>query len=60
MLELILLASLNAANPATAQVQPCVWPNLCASQPAAVAQADVKPEPKAKDYETCVWPNRCS
>ena len=41
MIELILIASLSPLSPISApvaSVQPCVWPNTCASQkPAAVA-----------------------
>ncbi|MBI5240096.1 MAG: hypothetical protein HY926_06460 [Elusimicrobia bacterium] len=50
MIELILLASLSPLNPisaAPAPVEPCVWPNTCASQ--VVAQV-----------QPCVWPNTCA
>ena len=62
MLELILMVSLSpalqslqpvSAAPApaavqTAQFRPCVWPNKCKAEPAAVAT-----------YKPCVFPNRC-
>ncbi|MFA6316535.1 MAG: hypothetical protein WC943_03885 [Elusimicrobiota bacterium] len=49
MFELILIASLSPMAPMTAQVQPCVWPNLCQTQP-QTQTAQVQP---------CVWPNLC-
>jgi hypothetical protein len=49
MMTLILATMLTAApRPVTtAQFQPCVWPNRCAS----VAEVQFKP---------CVWPNVCA
>ena len=37
-------------RPAGAQFRPCVWPNLCRTQPAPEAVAQFRP---------CVWPNLC-
>jgi hypothetical protein len=51
MINIILLSlSLVPANTQTAQVRPCVWPNVCktVSAPEAVAQ-----------FRPCVWPNVC-
>ena len=49
MMTLILATMLTTApRPVTtAQFQPCVWPNRCAS----VAEVQFKP---------CVWPNICA
>ena len=52
MIELILIASLSPLSPISApvaSVQPCVWPNTCASQPAVIASV-----------QPCVWPNTCA
>ena len=50
----IILLSLTFVNPTpatqTAQVRPCVWPNVCKTQPAVEAVAQFRP---------CVWPNVC-
>ena len=48
MFELILIASLSPMSPMTAQVQPCVWPNLCRTEAVEVSQV-----------QPCVWPNLC-
>jgi hypothetical protein len=50
MFELILMASLIQTIPAqTLQFQPCVWPNICKTEPVeCLAQ-----------FQPCVWPNRC-
>jgi len=50
MINLLLLTlSLVPAATQTAQVRPCVWPNVCKTEaPAAVAQ-----------FRPCVWPNVC-
>ncbi len=54
MINMILTLSLSLLNaqPATqtAQFRPCVWPNLCRTQPAPEAVAQFRP---------CVWPNLC-
>ncbi|OGS01096.1 MAG: hypothetical protein A2V88_09055 [Elusimicrobia bacterium RBG_16_66_12] len=49
MIQLILMATMMTQTPApaTAQFQPCVWPNRCATR--TVAQ-----------FQPCVWPNRCA
>lgn len=51
MLQLLILLGLLAPQPpkATAQVQTCQWPHVCAKPP-VVQVAQVQP---------CVWPNRC-
>lgn len=48
MMTLILATLLSAAPAptATAQFQPCVWPNRCSTVAAAQVQ-------------TCVWPHTC-
>lgn len=48
ILTLATLSIQTAAPVTTAQVQPCVWPRVCASAPAPVAQ-----------IQPCVWPNIC-
>jgi hypothetical protein len=52
MINIILLSLslVPAAATQTAQVRPCVWPNVCTtvSAPEAVAQ-----------FRPCVWPNVC-
>jgi len=49
MIQLLLMVTLMTPTPAstTAQFQPCVWPNRCATE--TVAQ-----------FQPCVWPNRCA
>ncbi|MBI5208980.1 MAG: hypothetical protein HY927_03300 [Elusimicrobia bacterium] len=71
MFELILIAGLSPINPVglqVAQVQPCVWPNLCRSEETvAQVQPCVWPnlcrsdEPAAPvvQVQPCVWPNLC-
>ena len=74
MIELILMASLSTLNPISApaaSVQPCVWPNTCATQPVASVQpcvwpntcakkAEIKVEVAEGPFQTCVWPNKCA
>ena len=52
MINLLLTLSLFNIQPAaqTAQFKPCVWPNVCKTQPAPEAVAQFRP---------CVWPNVC-
>ena len=66
MFTLILTVAMTQAAPAvpaTAQFQPCVWPNKCVSAPVAQFQPCVWPnkcvEPVAQ-IETCQWPKTCS
>jgi hypothetical protein len=50
MINIILLSLslVPAATTQTAQVRPCVWPNVCKTEAPAVAQ-----------FRPCVWPNVC-
>jgi hypothetical protein len=50
MINIILLSLslVPAATNQTAQVRPCVWPNVCKTEAPAVAQ-----------FRPCVWPNVC-
>ena len=52
MINLIILSLslVPAATSQTAQFRPCVWPNVCKTQPAPEAVAQFRP---------CVWPNVC-
>ena len=68
MLELILMVALTPVNaPAIAQVQTCVWPHVCNSQPVAQVQPCVWPNickdasavPAVAQVQTCVWPHVC-
>ncbi|MBI3289344.1 MAG: hypothetical protein HYZ74_07480 [Elusimicrobia bacterium] len=69
MINLILTLSLFNAQPAatqTAQFQPCVWPNRCASVAALPVMPCVWPnrcvneDVAARPITTCVWPNHCA
>ena len=50
VLEILTLVTLAipTAPMTTAQVQPCVWPNICVKTVEAVVQV-----------QPCVWPNIC-
>ncbi len=56
MINMILTLSLSLVNaqPATptAQFRPCVWPNVCKTQPAPAPEA-------VAQFRPCVWPNVC-
>ncbi len=61
MINMILTLSLSLVNaqPATqtAQFRPCVWPNLCKTQPAPIIE--IAPAAQVAQFTTCVYPRTC-
>ena len=61
MINLLLTLSLSAVNPMpaqTAQFRPCVWPNLCKTQPAPIIL--IAPVTEVAQFTTCVYPRTCA
>ena len=62
MINMILTLSLSLLNaqPATqtAQFRPCVWPNLCRTQPAPIIE--IAPAVEVAQFTTCLYPRTCA